>query len=90
MSLGAWMAYLVSAVPYNVQIYLLEMKMMSNSQHSVVEIVVQSVPFMTTFIPVVILHVLNIAKLRRGISSSNISISNTVSTVLQSSFAFIC
>lgn len=82
MSLGAWMTYLVIVVPYTVQIYLLEMKMMSNSRHSAVEIVVQSVPFMTTFIPIVILYVLNIANLRRGISSSNISISKAMSTVL--------
>lgn len=58
------------------------MKMMSNSQHSVVEIVIRSVPFTTTLIPIIILHVLNITNLRKGISNSSISVSKTMSTVL--------
>lgn len=41
-----------------------------------------SIPFFVSLIPIIILHVLNILRLRKGLSQSNVHVSKTMSMIL--------
>lgn len=82
MSLGAWATSFVIAVLYTVHLFLFENNMMSFRQSAVVKIFVACVPFAVSFVPIIILYVLNIVHLRKGMSKLTLSVSKTMSTVL--------
>lgn len=82
MSFGVWVTSILIAALYTFHLYLFEQNFMSESQSVVVEIFMTSVPFFVSLIPIIILHVLNIVRLRKGLSQSNVHVSKTMLMIL--------
>lgn len=82
MSIGVWVTSTMIAALYTFHLYLFEEKLMSESQSVIVEIFMTSIPFFVSLIPIIILHVLNILRLRKGLSQSNVHVSKTMSMIL--------
>jgi hypothetical protein len=82
LSAGVWITSLAVAILYSVHIYLFQEKYMSLSQSDIVELVTGCLLFLGSIIPVIIFYVLSIVQLRKGLSTSIVSFSKSMSAML--------